>query len=227
LPNPSGSVEQFTALGSTPHLDTRCASNYSPSRAPLNPQERQCGDVEWFSVQRISLWCYQWRRKRLWVRGGLRKGMRLAFYRPGVRSRRRGPDFLGKKGWRAPPEDPPRGSHGSLKLVTSLMTGGPDQRVRVRYWLTVWGRGIGACHDGGVTRGEAGRWGRAVRAITWAERGGELGRAGESDPGESGILTFPFYLLVLVFLLSLLSFQILNFKFEFLSVVRFKLRSNA
>jgi hypothetical protein len=170
LPNPSGSVEQFTALGSTPHLDTRCASNYSPSRAPLNPQERQCGDVEWFSVQRISLWCYQWRRKRLWVRGGLRKGVRLAFYRPGVRSRRRGPDFLGTKGCRAPPEDPPHGSHGSLKLVTSLMTGGPDQRVRVRYWLTVWGRGIGMCHDGGVTRGEAGRWGRAVRAITWAER---------------------------------------------------------
>jgi hypothetical protein len=88
----------------------------------------------------------------------LRKGMRLAFHRPGVQSRRRGPDFPERKGWRAPPEDPPRESRVSLKSVTSLMTGGPDQRVRVRRWLRVWGRGVGASHRGEVARREAGRW---------------------------------------------------------------------
>jgi hypothetical protein len=48
----------------TPHLDTRRAGNYSTSGAPPNPQGRQCGGVEWFSVRRISFWCYQWRHKR-------------------------------------------------------------------------------------------------------------------------------------------------------------------
>ena len=65
----------------------------------------------------------------------------------------------------------------------------------------------GACDSLGGPRG--------IGFAKWAERRGKLGRAGESGPGGSGNLTFPFYLFIYFFLLYLLSFQILNFKFEF------------
>jgi hypothetical protein len=65
-----------------------------------------------------------------------------------------------------------------------------------------------------------------ARGLVGPSAGGRLGRAGESGPGGSGNLTFPFYLFISIFLLYLLSSQILNSSLNFLSVVRFKLRSN-
>jgi hypothetical protein len=57
-----------------------------------------------------------------------------------------------KKGRQAPPEDPSRRSRGLLKPVTSVLTGGPDQRACVMYRLTcgdkvsVWGTDIPRVH---------------------------------------------------------------------------------
>jgi hypothetical protein len=54
-----------------------------------------------------------------------------------------------------------------------------------------------------------------ARGLFGPSAGGRLGRAGESGPSGSGNLSFPFYLFISIFLLYLLSSQILNFKFEF------------
>jgi hypothetical protein len=96
---------------------------------------------------------------------------------------------------RAPPEDPSRGSRGSLEPATSLMTGGatlsvPAETERAR------------------SARETGPWGPTVgaRGMEWAARR----REGKQQMGRIGVLS-P----VRVLLLSLFIFLSFFFQFKF------------